>query len=447
MNSNDDAGRLSVSGKKIVFTGELDLGRNEAKRIITELGGIVQSTVNQSTDYLVLGTNVSFRTKGGKSSKQKRAEELQEKGQDIKIISADDFYKIIGFQKKDFCQCDHVRTTNYTVVVSRDKFQQNYVVLDIETTGFSPENDDIIQIAAVKYLNDVEYDKFSTYIKPTNIITNSITKLTGITNEMVENAPKIDSVLPALTLFLENYSVICHNGSFDIRFINKNLQQIGLPPLKNKLIDTLQLSRLAIKDSENYKLETLKEYLKISCPSHNAEFDCFVTAKLYQYCKDMLKTIAEVTDIDKDISDIVYPDIDINTVCLNTDISKCEKVTDYEKLFIYLLSEMLKTMDISDDDFRIERRSQSYLSAILYEHDDFLRFKLSENTEWFSVSVWGCDDKILTSDCFKDVKNRNMRHWKVQIISPYDIKRYHEIISAVVSVSKQYNLREKELNR
>ena len=100
----------------------------------------------------------------------------------------------------------------------------NYVVFDIETTGLDPEFDEIIEIGAVKIKDGIKIDTFNSLIKPEYEIDEFITELTGITNEMVENAPSIDEVLPKFMDFIKDYIIIGHNVNFDINFFYDNLK-------------------------------------------------------------------------------------------------------------------------------------------------------------------------------------------------------------------------------
>ena len=101
-------------------------------------------------------------------------------------------------------------------------FPSDYTIVDIETTGLSPQQCEIIEISALKIRNDKIKAKFSTLVKPEGLIGRFITKLTGITNLMVENAPKIDKVLPKFLEFAGNDCIIGHNVNFDINFIYDN---------------------------------------------------------------------------------------------------------------------------------------------------------------------------------------------------------------------------------
>ncbi|MEK4708127.1 3'-5' exonuclease [Bacillus sp. FSL R10-2780] len=160
----------------------------------------------------------------------------------------------------------------------------DYVVIDFETTGFNPYNDKIIQVAAVKYRNHELVDQFVSYVNPERSIPDRITSLTGITNYRVSDAPTIEEVLPLFLAFLHTNVIVAHNASFDMRFLKSNVNMLGLPEAKNKVIDTVFLAKKYMKHAPNHKLETLKRMLGIRLSSHNAFDDCITCAAVYQRC-------------------------------------------------------------------------------------------------------------------------------------------------------------------
>ncbi|MFE6135820.1 3'-5' exonuclease [Bacillus sp. NPDC057893] len=163
----------------------------------------------------------------------------------------------------------------------------DYVVIDFETTGFNPYNDKIIQVAAVKYRNHELVDQFVSYVNPERSIPDRITSLTGITNYRVSDAPTIEEVLPLFLAFLHTNVIVAHNASFDMRFLKSNVNMLGLPDPKNKVIDTVFLAKKYMKHAPNHKLETLKRMLGIRLSSHNAFDDCITCAAVYQRCASM----------------------------------------------------------------------------------------------------------------------------------------------------------------
>lgn len=160
---------------------------------------------------------------------------------------------------------------------------RNYVVFDLETTGLSPKKAEIIEIGAVRVKNGKIAEKFQTYVKPYGPIPPNITELTGITEKMTENAPRIEDALPLFIDFIKDDILFAHNSSFDCRFIGTACLILGYDP-KNEVRDSLTLAKKYI-NSENHKLETLKNFLGIKRKSHNAVDDCIVTFEVIEECR------------------------------------------------------------------------------------------------------------------------------------------------------------------
>lgn len=172
---------------------------------------------------------------------------------------------------------------------------ENFIIFDIETTGFSKSSDKIIEIAAIKVENSQVSQRFNELINPEQIIPENITKLTGITNEMVENAGTISEVLPIFTNFIKDFPLLAHNIKFDWEFIKHKCLDEDLDLEQNEiLVDTLILSQIFLPEGPvNHKLETLKDYLKIDIKnSHRALADCETTLGLFQ---EIIKKIEMVS--------------------------------------------------------------------------------------------------------------------------------------------------------
>ena len=170
-----------------------------------------------------------------------------------------------------------------------NELYDDYVVFDIETSGLNPHKDKIIEISAIKYINNKPVDKFSYLIDPQINISEIITRVTGLTDDDLKGEKTINEVLPMFLNFIGDYPIIGHNVRFDYDFIEANINRLNLKHIKNKIIDTLFLSRITIYDSENHKLETLKKYLNLDYNSHRALDDCLTCNALYQYCKNKRK--------------------------------------------------------------------------------------------------------------------------------------------------------------
>lgn len=161
------------------------------------------------------------------------------------------------------------------------KKAKDYVVLDFETTGLRPANDQIIQVGAVKYINHKKVGMINQLVNPLREISPRITSLTGITNESVNKQPTINTVIHELLEFIGDLPIVAHNASFDMGFLYA-LEDLAEIP-RYAVIDTLKLARKVIQ-TPNHKLTTLAQFLELEHNAHDALGDCLATAQIYQYC-------------------------------------------------------------------------------------------------------------------------------------------------------------------
>ncbi len=155
------------------------------------------------------------------------------------------------------------------------------VVFDFETTGLYPERDTPIELGAVSIENGRITEIFSTFINPQIPISNEITKLTSITDDMVENAPIISEVIPDFYKFVNGDRLVAHNIDFDWSFLNANSYEKGYI-FDGDRHDTLQIARARITGLANYQLSTVCEYFGIiNEGAHRAIYDAISTARLY----------------------------------------------------------------------------------------------------------------------------------------------------------------------
>ena len=162
------------------------------------------------------------------------------------------------------------------------EFTSNFVSIDIETTGLDPKYDEIIELSAIRYRNFKEAEKYQTLVKPSEEISDFITELTGISNEMVENAPNIKEALPEFIKFIGQDVVLGHNSNFDINFIYDNCELIGLPRFSNDFIDNMRLCRRLLPGLNHHRLKDMKEHFGITTEKeHRAEDDARATATIF----------------------------------------------------------------------------------------------------------------------------------------------------------------------
>lgn len=159
-------------------------------------------------------------------------------------------------------------------------FPEDYTVVDIETTGFDPMFDEIIEVAGIKYRGRNEIGRFQSLVKPDDGIPDYITALTGITNEMVADAPGIEDVLPRFLEFIGEDIVVGHNVHFDVNFLYDYAEDFELKPFSNDLVDTLRLSRRLYPELQSHKLSALAAHFGVEPDGeHRALADCVTTQK------------------------------------------------------------------------------------------------------------------------------------------------------------------------
>ncbi len=178
-------------------------------------------------------------------------------------------------------------------IVLNNKGQQvagsTFVVFDIETTGFSPKNNKIIEIGAVKMKDGQILDRFSEFVDPKEPIPFHITRLTSITDDMVIGAPTRDEIIPRFVEFCKDCILVGHNVGFDISFINENCRQLGID-VDYTTVDTMGLSRAFFPRQAKHNLDAVCKTLNVVNEHHHrAVDDAECTAKIFLKFMDMMK--------------------------------------------------------------------------------------------------------------------------------------------------------------
>lgn len=163
-----------------------------------------------------------------------------------------------------------------------NKFVDDYVLVDIETTGLSPVVDEIIEIGAIKVKNNEIVDKYNELIKVNRSLSPFITNLTGITNEMLRTGKMPSEVFKEFVDFVGEDVIIGHNVNFDLGFLTNKCKKYIDYNLTNDYVDTMYLARRLVKDTVNYKLGTLAEYFNVSYEgAHRGLKDVEITYEVY----------------------------------------------------------------------------------------------------------------------------------------------------------------------
>ncbi|MFC1513923.1 PolC-type DNA polymerase III [candidate division KSB1 bacterium] len=163
-----------------------------------------------------------------------------------------------------------------------DFIDTTFVAVDVETTGTNSISDNITEIGALKIESGVIVDKFETLVNPGRYIPFDIMNLTGISNEMVNEAPGMKDVMPDFLDFLGDAVFIAHNASFDLRFINSELEKLGIERLLNDVVCTYKLSKKIYPDLKKLSLKRISTNLGIINQNpHRAGSDAAVCAQIF----------------------------------------------------------------------------------------------------------------------------------------------------------------------
>lgn len=185
-----------------------------------------------------------------------------------------------------------------------------FVVFDIETTGFSPVNNRIIEIGAVKVSGGEVTERFSTFVNPKVPIPFEIEKLTSISDETVLDAPTIETVLPEFLSFCKGCVLVAHNANFDMSFIMENCRRLGYAA-EFTYVDTVGIARMLLPNQAKHTLDAVAKTLNISLENHHrAVDDAECTAWIFLKFQEMLEKrgvtkLAQINEMATDSVDLV----------------------------------------------------------------------------------------------------------------------------------------------
>ncbi len=187
-------------------------------------------------------------------------------------------------------------------------FDSEMVVFDLETTGLSAQNNQIIEIGAVRIRGGEVLDSYGTFVNPHVPIPAQITELTGISDEMVADAPDIEQVLPEFLRYVGDRMLIAHNANFDTGFIRVAAERQGIR-FDNPYLDTVALSRYVNPELKRHKLDIIAEHYGLGdFDHHRARDDAEMLARIFfcmlerlrgegiQNCTEMMSAMSEKAD-------------------------------------------------------------------------------------------------------------------------------------------------------
>ena len=195
------------------------------------------------------------------------------------------------FKKNEFHGYNHklqkkAHTIKYEKITEPNG--SDYIIFDFETTGLSPEDDRIVEIGAVKVINDNIVGEFNELVNPGRVIPPYISEKIHITDEMVSDKRTIEEVLPEFVDFIEDLPLVAHNARFDMGFLIRSLARMGRT-CKNPAIDTLYLSRKYLNLERN-NLGYIAERFGVELNNaHRAFSDVMALYEIYQIIKNVYK--------------------------------------------------------------------------------------------------------------------------------------------------------------
>ena len=183
------------------------------------------------------------------------------------------------------CEGYYVNDVDDRIVVHGDQdmnFNEEFVAFDLETTGLSSKTDTIIEIGAVILQNGKELDRFQTFVDPGRTLDRKIVELTGISDDMLKDAPTIEEILPKFLEFVGNRVLVAHNSDFDTGFIRAACQRQGLP-YHYTAVDTLILSQNLMPQLSKFKLDVVANALSLPEFNHHRAADDAMTCGLIMH--------------------------------------------------------------------------------------------------------------------------------------------------------------------
>ena len=337
-----------------------------------------------------------------------------QKGDDFKIIYGMEAY-LVDDLKEIVTNC------------KKQTIDSSFVVFDIETTGFSPVQNKIIEIGAVKVENGKITQRFSSLVNPKTPIPFKIEKLTGINDSMVVSAPPIEDVLPEFLEFAGGSVLVAHNASFDMSFILENAAAMKIET-DITYVDTVALARLLLPNHAKYTLDAVAKILGVSLENHHrAVDDAEATAEIFEKFIVMLKNdrvenleqinalgATSIESVKKMPSyhAIIFAQNDIGRINLYTLVSKSH-LTYYNKRPRVPKSELLKHREglligsacEAGELYRavLEQKSATEINRLAAFYD-YYEIQPAANNEFMIAS-----EKVDTIKSLEDIRNINRK--------------------------------------
>ncbi len=325
-----------------------------------------------------------------------------------------------------------------------------YISFDLETTGLSAYYDSMIEFGAVKIKNQAVVDRLQMFIKPPFPIPPFITSKTNITNAMVEHAKPFSECYQEILDWIGDGVLVAHNATFDYHFINEELRRIGQPPLKNTVIDTLDLSRAVLRQRRAYRLGNISRYYHVAYDeevAHRADYDA---EALYGVFMCLLKdakekyntvTIADLQELTQD--DTIFKKVRRSHVCAV--VKNQTGMRDLYKLVTTsnttTLAVMGKATGKEGTDVAAEARvTRQQLQQV---RENLLIGSACLNGELFELACNAEDARLIEAMKFYDyIELQPLSNYSTEIVRGAipNVNRLKDVIRRIIRFAKQLNI-------
>jgi len=229
----------------------------------------------------------------------KTVDSIREKGENVDFKA---IYGLEGYLVDDM--------QNIVIGHCGSSLDDEIIIFDIETTGLSNQKERMTEIGAVKVKNDEIIETFTTFVNPKKPISKFITDLTGITNDMVKDAPLEDEAVKNFLNFCGGCLLIAHNANFDVGFIKSTCQRHNIE-FNNPFLDTMILAQNVYKDLKSYKLNTLQKYLNLPTFNHHRAYDdAKILSEIFKCLKKEIITLGAKSIMD---INVIFTKVDYKT--------------------------------------------------------------------------------------------------------------------------------------
>ncbi|PTK26497.1 hypothetical protein BUZ54_03025 [Staphylococcus hominis] len=269
----------------------------ESKELIENNENLKKELASQQ-DYILKLEKENKQVATLKENTEKTQKSIQELNEKLKVkenqidelksenkkVKEDYFSTLFSFENSSKEKVEPSRSSTHLDLsyTKARKLTSTFVVLDFETTGLNYKDNEIIQYGVVEFKDGNVINEFTKFFKPSQPVGKTVMRKTGITNEFLEDKPRISKeYMEELLLLLGGKTIVAHNAPFDMKFLLKNLHDFNIAHEKFRVFDTLTASRRLINETPNHKLETLKEYFNLDDgESHQALNDAKATGQL-----------------------------------------------------------------------------------------------------------------------------------------------------------------------